>query len=78
MGKVIHAHSLFCVSTGDYTNLDLWGLLGPLPDKGIPYYIKITPLHLAASCSFLGVSRIEFESALFGLSTKGEDLGDLA
>ena len=53
-------------------------MLGPIPEKGTPSYIKITPLHLAASYSFLGVSSIEFESALFRLSTKGEDLEDLA
>ena len=53
-------------------------MLGPLPDKGTPSYINITPLHLATSYSFLGVSCTEFESALSGLSTEGEDLEDLA
>ena len=57
LGKVIHAHSLFYVSTGDYAKPDLWGVLGPLPDEGTPSYIKITPLHLDTSYSFLGVSR---------------------
>ena len=76
--KVINAHSLLCVSTGDYANLDLWGLLGPLPDEGIPSYINITPLHLDTSYSFLGVSRTEFDSALSGISTEGEDLEELA
>ena len=47
-GQVAHAHSIFCVSAGDYTETDLWGVLGALPDKGVPAYIKITPLHLAA------------------------------
>ena len=42
------------------------------------YYIKITPIHLATSYSFLGVYRTDFESALSGISTKGEDLEDLA
>ena len=35
-GKVIHTHSLFCVSAGDYAEPDLWGVLGPLPDEGTP------------------------------------------
>ena len=52
-------------------------MLGPLPEKGTPSYIKITPLHLATSYSFLGLSRTEFESALSWLSTEGEDLEDL-
>ena len=76
-GKVIHVHSLFCISAGDYAKPDLCGVLGPLSDKGTPSYINITPLHLATSYSFLGVSRTKFESALSGLSTKGEDLEDL-
>ena len=54
------------------------GVLGPLPEEGTPSYINITPLHLATSYSFLGVSRTEFESTLPGLSTEGEDLKDLA
>ena len=55
-----------------------WGVLGPLLDKGTPSYIKITPLHLATSYSFLGVSRTEFGSALSGLSIEGEDMEDLS
>ena len=31
-GKVIHVHSLFCVSARDYAEPNLWGVLGPLPD----------------------------------------------
>ena len=77
-GKVIHAHSLLYVSTGDYSEPDFWGVLGPLPDEGTPSYINITPLHLANRYSSLGVSRTEFESALSGLSTNGEHLEDLA
>ena len=77
-GKVIHIHSLFCVCAGDYNKPDLWGVLGPLPDEGTPSYIKITPLHLATSYSFLGVSRTKFKSALSGLSIEGEDLEDVA
>ena len=38
--------------------------MGTLPDKGVPAYIKITPVHLAATCLFLGVLRIEFDSNL--------------
>ena len=74
MGKVIHTHSLFSVSAGDYTKPDLWGVLGPLLDEGTPSYIKTTPLHLATRYSFLGLPRTEFESTLSGLSTDGEDL----
>ena len=48
-GEVVHTHSLFYVSAGDYAKPDLWGVLGPLPDKGTTSYIKITPLHLATS-----------------------------
>ena len=70
-GKVIHVHSLFCISAGDYAKPDLWGVLGPLPDEGTPSYIKITPLHLETSYSFLGVSRTKLESALSGLYTEG-------
>ena len=77
-GQVAHVHSLFCVSAGDYTEMDLWGVLGLLPDKGVPAHIKITPIHLAASYFFLGVSRTEFDSALAGLSTEDEDFDDLA
>ena len=77
-GLVAHTHSLFCVSAGDYAKTDLWGVLGPLPDKGAPDYIKITAIHLAASYLLLGVSRTEFASALAGLSTEDEDLDDLA
>ena len=77
-GKFIHAHSLFCVSAREYVKPDLWGVIGPLSDKGTTSYIKITPLHLATSYSFLGVYRTDFESALSGISTKGEDLEDLA
>ena len=59
-------------------NLNFGGVIGPLPEEGTPSYIKITPIYLATSSSFLDVSRTEFESALSGLSTKGEDLEDLA
>ena len=77
-GKVIHVRILFYVSTIDYAEPDLWGVLGPRPDKGTPSYIKIAPFHLATSYSFLGVSLTEFESALSGISTEGEDPEDLA
>ena len=77
-GRVAHAHSMFCDSAGDYSEPDLWGVLAPLPDKSTPNYIKIMPLHLAASYSFLAVSRKEFDSDLAGLSTEGEYLKDLA
>ena len=77
-GEVVHTHSLFCVSAGDYAEPDLWGVLWPLPEEGTPSYIKITPLHLATSYYFLGVSRTKFESALSGLSTEAEDMEDLA
>ena len=53
-------------------------MLGPLTDKGTPSYINITPRHLATISSFLSVYRTDFESALSGLSTKREDLEDLA
>ena len=53
-------------------------MLGLLPDKGTPSYIKMIPLHLKTSYSFPGVSRTKFESALSGLSNEGEDLEDLA
>ena len=49
---------------GDYAEPYLWGVLGPLPDEGTPNYIKITPLQLAASYLFLGVSRKEFYADL--------------
>ena len=47
--QVVHAHSLFCVSARDYAEPELWGFLGPLPDEGVPDYIKITPPHLVVS-----------------------------
>ena len=72
-----HAHSRFYVSAVDYIEPDLWGLLRLLPENGAPAYVKITPLHLAASYSFLGVSRTEFDSSLASLSTEGDDLDDL-
>ena len=75
---MVQTHILFCISAGDYAKTDLWGVLGPLPDEGTPSYININPLHLATSYSFLGVSRTDFESALSGISNKGEDLEDLA
>ena len=75
--QVAHARSLCCVSAGDYAKPDPLGVLGPLPDEGTPFYIKIMWLHLAASYLFLSVSRTEFDSALSGLSTEGEDLEDL-
>ena len=56
---------------------DLWGVLGPLPDDGKPAYVNITPLHLAASYSFIGVLRTEFDSALTSLSTEVDALDDL-
>ena len=52
--------------------------MGPLPDKGTPAYVKMTPLHLTTSYSFLVVSRTKSDSALAGLSTEGDDLDDLA
>ena len=58
--------------------MDLWGVLGLLPDKGAPSYIKIKPIHLATSYLFLGVSRTEFDSALAGLSTEVDNLDDLS
>ena len=73
---MIHVHIIFYVSAGDYSKPDLWEMLGPLLEEGTPSYIKITPLHLATSYSFLGVSRTEFESALSRISTEGEDLED--
>ena len=72
-----HTHSLFCVLAGDYAEPDLWGVLGTLPDEGAPPYIKITPLHLAASYLFLGVPRTEFDSALASLSMEGDGLDNL-
>ena len=48
-GRVAHSHSLFYVSVGDYTEPDLWVVLGLLLDEGAPAYVKITPLHLTAS-----------------------------
>ena len=74
---MVHTHSLFYVLAGDYAEPDLWGVLGPLPDEGDPSYVKSTPLHLAASYSFLDVSRTEFDSALASLSKEGDDLDDL-
>ena len=74
---MVHTHILFCILDGDYAEPDLWGVLEPLPYKGAPAYIKITPLHLALRYSFLGVSRTEFDSSLAGLSTEGDDLDDL-
>ena len=47
------------------------GVLGPLTDKGTPLYIKITPLHLATTYSFIGVSRTNFDFSLSGISTEG-------
>ena len=76
-GQVMHAHSIFCMSSGNYIEPDLWGILGPLPYHGTPAYIHITPLHLAASFSFIGVLRTEFDSALAGLSKENNDLNDL-
>ena len=76
-GQVLHAHILFCMSTGNYLEPDLWGILGPLPDDGMPSNVKITPLHLAASHSFLGVSRTELDSTLVGISTEGDNLNNL-
>ena len=67
-GEVVHTHSMLCVSAGDYAEPGLWGVLGQLPDKGTPSYIKINPLHLATRYSFLSASCTEFESALFCLS----------
>ena len=51
---------MFYVSTGDYATPNLWGVLGPLPDKGTPSYININPLHLSTSYYFLGVFRTKF------------------
>ena len=75
---MIHIHSLIRISAGYYVEPNLWGVLEPLPDKRTHSYIKITPLHLATSYPFLGVSRTEFDSALSWLSTEGENLEDLA
>ena len=72
--QVVHAHSLSCVLARDYAEPELWGVLGPLPDEGVPGYIKITPPHLAVSCSSLGVLRMELYSDLAGLPTEGDNL----
>ena len=53
-------------------------MLGLLPDEGTPSYTKITHIHLDTRYYFFGISRTEFESSLSGLSTKAEDLEDLA
>ena len=39
--------------------------------------MQITPLHLAASFSFLGVLWTEFDSALTGISIEKDDLDNL-
>ena len=77
-GEVVHTQSLFFISVGDYAKPNIWGVLRPLPDEGTPSYIKINPLHLSTSYSFLGVSRTDFDSSLSSISTKGEYLEDLA
>ena len=48
-GQVDYAHILLCVSAEDQSEPDLWGVLGPLLDEGMPNYIKITPLHIVAA-----------------------------
>ena len=61
--RVTHARSLFYMSAGDYVEPYLWGILGLLSDDGTPLYVHIMPLHLAASFSFIGILRTEFDSA---------------
>ena len=34
-----HAHSMFSVSSFKYVESDLWGILEPLQDDGMPSYV---------------------------------------
>ena len=44
---------------------------------GLPSYVQVMPLQLAASFSFLGVLRTELDSILVGLYTEKDDLDNL-
>ena len=60
-------HSLFCVYEDSYTDAVLWAILGPIPTEGPPVYVRLTPLHMAWCQFFVGIDRLDFESAVLGL-----------
>ena len=57
-------HSLFCVYDNRYADVVLWDVLGPLPTEGATDYVRLTSLHMAWGVHFVGVDRLDFESAL--------------
>ena len=63
-------HSLFCVYENAYSEAVLWGILGDLPTEDAPAYICLKPLHFSWGTHFVGVDRIDFESALSGLGAQ--------
>ena len=59
-------HSLFCVYENAYSEAVLWGILGNLPTEDAPTYLRLEPLHFSWGTHFVGVDRLDFESALSG------------
>ena len=75
-GVVNIIHSLFTVRKGDYDMAPkLWGVLGEVPEDGLPSIFAILPVDLSTIDSFYGTSMEEFDSHVTGLiSTLQRDL----
>ena len=69
-GIVDVIHSLFTVRANDYDMApELWGILGEVPENGLPSIVSILPIDLSTIDPFYGTTSEEFESHVTGLSS---------
>ena len=55
--KIVLVHSLFTVSPDIYSaDVQLWGVVGDLPEDGTPDLLLLTGIHFSPKFSFRGVS----------------------
>ena len=70
-GAVDLVHSLFLVNGSEYEEdlPEVWGLVGEIPDEGLPTLTKLTSMLFAANTTFTGTSPSEFEAHVTSLSS---------
>ena len=75
-GVVDIIHSLFTVRKNAFDlNPDLWGIVGEVPEDGLPFFVSLSPIDFSSIDPFYGTTMEEFESHVTGLtSTLQRDL----
>jgi len=75
-GVVDIIHSLFTVRENAFDlDPDLWGIVGEIPEDGLPLFVSISPIDFSSIDPFYGTTMEEFESHVTGLpSTLQRDL----